>query len=63
MNKTIVEMVSYCDWYGKDAVEVERDYFAEKDSRITRLEAARLVERARQEISRQQDAAMYEWQL
>jgi hypothetical protein len=49
MTDRIIEIVKWCRANGKDPVETVRDYFAEKDSRITRSEVRVIIERMEQE--------------
>ena len=53
MLATILELVRWAEAEKLDSVQVVQDYFLEKDSRITRSQAASLIERARlQEANR-----------
>ena len=47
---TIIELVQWADKNGQDPIQAVLDYMLEKDSRITRLEAERLVGRAKQTL-------------
>ena len=47
---TITELVRWADKNGQDPIQAVLDYMLEKDSRITRIEAERLVERAKQTL-------------
>ena len=45
---TIMDLVRLADKNGQEPIQTVLDYMLEKDSRITRIEAERLVERAKQ---------------
>ena len=47
---TIIELVQWADKNGQDPIQAVLDYMLEKDSRITRIEAERLVGRAKQTL-------------
>ena len=47
---TITELVQWADKNGQDPIQAVLDYMLEKDSRITRIEAERLVVRAKQTL-------------
>lgn len=45
MTSTIRDIIAWCAANDGDAIEMVRDYFAEKDSYITRAEAVRIIQR------------------
>ena len=50
ISETILELVQQAGESGQDPIQVVLDYMLEKDSRITHIEAGRLVEQARQTL-------------
>ena len=52
ISETIMELIQQTDENGLDPIQAVQDYMLEKDSRITRIEASRLVEQARETIAR-----------
>ena len=52
ISETIMELVQQADDNGQDPIQAVLDYMLEKDSRITRIEASRLVDQARETLTR-----------
>jgi hypothetical protein len=52
ISETIMELVQQADESGQDPIQAVQDYMLEKDSRITHLEASRMVEQARETLAR-----------
>ena len=50
--ETIIELVQQADENGLDPIQAVQDYMLEKDSRITHIEAVRLVDQAREVLAR-----------
>ena len=52
ISETIMELVQQADENALDLIQAVQDYMLEKDSRITLIEASRLVEQARETLAR-----------
>ena len=52
ISETILELVQQADENRQDPIQAVLDYMLEKDSRVTRIEAVRLVDQARDTLAR-----------